>query len=208
MSKNRAGSFLRTKVTPVNPRTASQSLVRSRFGTLSSSWKTITAAQRDAWNGAVNQWQKSDIFSDLHNLTGLQLFQRLNNNLISSGATSITVPAINKGALAVTAGVLTYTSGTPALSLARSGAVPAATRMKVFATPPISPGISFVKSQFRLISTVAAAVASPDNLLAAYTAKYGAVGPVGSKIFIGIVFVDSVSGASSPMQVVSAISAT
>ena len=114
----------------------------------------------------------------------------------------------NKGVSTVTAGVLSYTSGTPALSLARSGAVPAATRMKVFATPPLSAGINFVKSQLRLITTVAAAVASPDNLLATYTAKFGAVGPVGSKIFVGIVFVDSTSGASSPMQLVSAISAT
>jgi hypothetical protein len=207
-SKNRGGSYFRTKVTPVNPRTASQFTVRGRFGTLSQSWKTLTQAQRDSWNAAVSAWSKSDIFSDVRNLTGLQLYQRLNNNLLSSGASQIATPAPNKGVLTVTAGVLTYTSGTPALSLARSGAVPAATRMKVFATPPLSAGISFVKSQLRLISTVAAATASPDNILAAYTAKFGAVGTVGTKIFVGIVFVDSTSGASSPMQLVSAISAT
>jgi len=80
--------------------------------------------------------------------------------------------------------------------------------MKVFSTPPLSAGVSFVKSQLRLITTVAAAVASPDNLLSAYTTKFGAVGAVGSKIFVGIQFVDSVSGASSPMQIVSAIAAT
>jgi hypothetical protein len=206
-SKNRAGSYMRNKVTPVNPRTSNQFTVRSRFGTLSTGWKTLTQAQRDQWNAAVPQWQKSDIFSDMRSLTGLQLYQRLNNNLLSSGAAQISTPAANKGVSTVTIGALTYTVGTPALSLARSGAVPAATRMKIFATPPLSAGIGFVKSQLRLISTVAAATASPDNILAAYQAKFGNVGSVGQKIFVGIVFVDSTSGASSAMQMTSTISA-
>jgi hypothetical protein len=207
-SKNRAGAYLRQKVTPVNPRTTAQSLVRSRFGGISSAWRSLTAAQQFAWNSAVQAWAKSDIFSDSRNPSGSQLYQRLNNNLVSSGSTQITSPAPNLGVKTVTAGVLTYTSGTPSLSLARSGAIPAATRMKIYATAPVSAGISFVKSQLRLISTVAAATASPDNILSAYTTKFGAVGGVGTKIFVGIVFVDSTSGANSPMQVVSAVSAT
>jgi hypothetical protein len=108
----------------------------------------------------------------------------------------------------VTAGVLTYTSGTPALSLAYSANVPALTRVKIFATPPLSAGVNFVKSQFRLISTLAPAAVSPANILSAYTAKFGAVGAVGTKIFVAMQFVDQTSGIASPRQIVSAISAT
>jgi hypothetical protein len=207
-SHNRGGDYMRNKVTPVNPKTSYQSNVRNRFASLSSGWRNLTQAQQNAWIAATPNYQKSDIFSDMRSLSGLQLYQRLNNNLLSSGGTAITSPAPNKGVSQVTIGALTYTSGTPALSLAYSANVPALTRVKVFATPPLSAGINFVKSQFRLISTLAPAAVSPTNILAAYTTKFGAVGAVGTKIFVGIVFVDQTSGLSSPMQTVSAISAS
>jgi hypothetical protein len=207
-SKNRAGNYLRQKVTPVNPRTLAQTAARNRFAQYSSGWRLLTTAQQTAWNAAVSSYQRSNIFGDLHSLTGLQLYQRINQNLLASGGTPITSPAANKGVSVVTAGVLTYTSGTPALSLAYSANVPALTRVKVYATAPLSAGINFVKSQFRLISTLAPATASPANLLAAYTAKFGAVGAIGTKIFVRIVFVDQTSGVPSAVQIVSAVAAT
>jgi hypothetical protein len=208
MSKNRGGSYLRTKVTPVNPRSVSQTNVRQRFATLSSGWRSLSQSSRDAWTASTAGFQKSDIFSDLRNLTGLQLYQRLNNNLLSSGGSVITSPAPNKGVASVILSSMTYTSGTPALTAIHTTPVPASTRIKVFATPPLSPGINFVKSQLRQISTIAPAATSPYNALSAYTTKFGAVGAVGTKIFIGFVVVDQTSGLSSPMQIVSVISAT
>jgi hypothetical protein len=208
VSHNRGGDYVRNKITPVNPKTASQILVRNRFASFSSGWRNLTQAQQNAWIAACSNYQKSDIFSDMRTPTGLQLYQRLNNNLLSSGGTAITSPAPNKGVSQVTIGALTYTSGSPALSLAYSANVPALTRVKVFATPPLSAGINFVKSQLRLISTLAPAAASPANILSAYTTKFGSVGAVGTKIFVGIVFVDQTSGLNSPMQLTSAISAS
>jgi hypothetical protein len=208
MSHNRGGDYLRNKVTPVNPKSAPQTLVRNRFASFSSGWRNLSVANQLAWIAATPNYQKSDIFSDMRTPSGMQLYQRLNNNLISSGGTAITSPAPNKGVSQVTIGALTYTSGTPALSLAYSANVPALTRVKVFATPPLSAGIFFVKSQFRLISTLAPAATSPANILAAYTAKFGTVGAVGTKIFVGLVFVDQTSGLSSPMQTTSAVAAS
>ena len=56
-SKNRSGAYVRTKVTPVNPRTAAQPLSRSILGTLSASWSGLTEVQRRSWNAAVDDWQ-------------------------------------------------------------------------------------------------------------------------------------------------------
>jgi hypothetical protein len=207
-SHNRGGNYVRNKVTPVNPRTASQTTVRARLAQYAQSWRNLTQAQIAAWNAAVAGYQKSNIFGDLKSPTGLQLYIKVNNNLIASGGTAISSPAAPKGVNVVTAGVLTYTSGTPALSLAYSANVPALTRVKVFATPPMSAGISFVKSQFRLITTLASASVSPANILSVYTAKFGSVGAVGTKIFVAIQFVDQTSGVASPRQIVSAISAS
>jgi hypothetical protein len=205
LSKNRGGAYMRNKVTPVNPQTASQSTVRSRFGDLSSAWRGLTQAQRDAWNGIVSQYSKTDIFGDLKNPSGLALYQRLNNNLAKIGVAAISTPLATSAVPTVTAGTLTATTGVQALSLALGGAVPAGVKMVVRATAPMSAGKNFVKSEFRQILVVAAAAASPVNLLASYTAKFGPVGAIGTKVFVSIEFVSITTGLASGTQVVSQI---
>jgi hypothetical protein len=207
-SKNRGGNYTRRKVTPVNPKSTSQVTSRALFAQLAQQWRTLTQASQNSWIAAVTGYAKTNIFGDLKNPTGTQLFIKVNANLVVSGGAKITTPAAPKGVSVVTIGALTYTSGTPALSLAYSANVPALTRIIVSATPPLSAGVNFVKSQFRIISTLAAAAASPANILSAYTTKFGAVGAVGTKIFVRIQFVDQTSGIKSPAQVVSAIAAT
>jgi hypothetical protein len=207
-SKNRAGNYVRNKVTPVNPRSPSQMASRTLFALYASKWRSLTAAQLNAWAAAVTGYAKTNIFGDLHNPTGLQLYIKVNINLVASGGSAILTPAAPKGVNVITLGALTYTSGTPALSLALGASVPASTRCIVWATPPLSAGINFVKSQLRVITTFAAAATSPQNLLATYTAKYGSVGAVGTKIFIAVAFVDQVSGIKSPRQLVSAVAAS
>jgi hypothetical protein len=207
-SKNRGGNYTRRKVTPVNPKSASQSVSRALFASLSQQWRTLTQTQQNAWIAAVGGYAKTNIFGDLKNPTGLQLFIKVNANLVVSGGAKITTPAAPKGVSVVTIGALTYTSGTPALSLAYSANVPALTRVIVSATPPLSAGVNFVKSQLRVISTLAPAAASPANILSAYNTKFGSVGAVGTKIFVAIQFVDQTSGIKSPKQMVSTISAT
>jgi hypothetical protein len=82
-----------------------------------------------------------------------------------------------------------------------SGAVPAGTAVKVFATAPQSPGVSFVKSEFRLITTLPAATGTPVALGAVYTTKFGSW-TVGQKLFFKLVFVTTATGQQSlPVQV-------
>jgi hypothetical protein len=204
-SKNRGGAYMRTKVTPVNPRTASQSLVRSRFGDLSTAWRSLTQAQRDAWNGIVAQYSSTDIFGDLKNPSGLALYQRINNNLAKIGVSAISTPLAPAAVATVIAGVLTATTGVQLLSLALSGAVPAGVKVVVRATAPMSAGKNFVKSEFRQIGTFAAAQASPLVLTAMYTTKFGGVGAVGTKVFVQLEFVSITTGLTSGVQTVSQV---
>ena len=82
-SRNRAGAYLRTKVTPVNPATVYQVAVRNRLAGISTDWRGLTAAQRTAWNAAVSDYAKTDIFGDIRNPSGFNLHQKLNNNLVN-----------------------------------------------------------------------------------------------------------------------------
>lgn len=193
-SKNRAGAYMRTKVTPVNPRSASQVTVRQRLGTLSIAWRGLTAAQRLQWNSAVGAFKGTDIFGDLRNPSGFNLYQRLNNNLAIAGAAAISVPPLPVAVSALISLTPTQASG-GATSIAYT-ATPtvAGHQLVVRATAPVSPGKSFVKSEFRIIGTVAPAAASPYVATAAYAAKFGGPGLAGQKVFFEAYYIHLTTG--------------
>lgn len=205
-SRNRSGAYFRTKVTPVNPQSTSQLNARQRLTTRSQAWRSLTQPQRDAWNAAVSAFARTDIFGELKNPTGFNLYQRLNNNLVNVGIAPISAPPIPAAVLTVSASGLSAAAGASTLSLTLSGAVPAGTAVKVFATAPQSPGVTFVKSEYRQITTLPAATPTPVALGAVYVNKFGSW-ISSQKIFVRISFVNTVTGQESQSQQVFAISA-
>jgi hypothetical protein len=200
-SRNRAGAYFRTKVTPVNAQTTAQLAVRNRLGTRSQAWRGLTEAQRAAWNGAVSLYARTDIFGDLKNPTGFNLYQRLNNNLVTVGAAAIVSPPQPAAVLTVGVTSIIPAAGTGLIPMVLTANVPAGTAVKVFATAPQSPGVSFVKSEYRLITTLPAATVTPVALGASYILKFGNW-LVGQKLFFKIVFVNTLTGQESlPIQV-------
>ena len=97
LTKSRNGATARTKVTPANPQTSYQQSNRATFGQLSSNWAGLTESQRKAWNGAVGAWQKTNIFGDLKNPAGRDLYISLNRNILQAGGTEINVPPTKAG---------------------------------------------------------------------------------------------------------------
>jgi hypothetical protein len=202
-SKNRSGAYFRTKVTPVNPQTSSQSFVRQQLGSFSQQWRTLTQAQRDAWNSAVNDFSRTDIFGDLRQPTGKNLYTLLNINLANTGNAAISVPPLPAEVQAYTADSLTVDISSSTMDLVFSGS-DASTNMIVEATEPLSPGVGFFKNRFRVILDAGAAPTSPEDLWAAYVAKFGA--PVaGQKIAVRVYGINNTTGQASPRSVVSAI---
>lgn len=193
-SKNRAGNYLRTKVTPVNPKTSFQSAIRNRLAGLSQAWKSLTAAQRLAWNAAVSDYSKTDIFGDIKSPSGFNLHQKLNNNLLNVGESAITTPPVPGSVHSFTSLALSCVTGTPAMTLTFAAAIPATDKVKVFATAPMSQGRSFVKSQYRQITVLSNSSTSPFNLKTAYDAKFGAPTENGLKIFVKLVCVNVTTG--------------
>lgn len=194
MSKNRAGSYLRTKVTPVNPNTAAQVIARNALGSLSIAWRGLTAAQRLLWNSAVASFASTDIFGDIRNPTGQNLYIRLNANLLNAGQVAISVPPLPVAVVSVTTLTPTQAAG-GATSIAYAPTpVPAGHSMVIEAAAPVSPGVSFVKSEFRKIGVVAAAAVTPYVATAAYAAKFGGPGLAGQKVFFRAKLVNNTTG--------------
>jgi len=193
-SRNRGGAYLRTKVTPVNPQTTYQAGVRNRLAGISTDWRGLTAAQRVAWNSAVADFAKTDIFGDIRNPSGFNLHQKLNNNLVNVGESQITAPPLPCAIDALTSVSLAADFTLQTVTLTYAPAIEADHKIIVFGTPAISPGISFVKSEYRQFDVIATADASPFSIGTEYIAKFGAVGAVGMKIFVSLVQVCTVTG--------------
>ncbi|RPH74965.1 hypothetical protein EHM76_02570 [bacterium] len=193
-SKNRAGSFFRTKVTPTNPNTAAQVLSRSRLATLSTSWAGLTDAQRAAWNSATELWKSTNIFGDLKNPSGFNLYQRLNNNLAQVGVAAMTNPPLPAaiGNWSTFSFVPDNTS-TMVLTFAATP-VPAGFAVLIDGTAPCSPGIKNANARFRRITSLAAAVATGVDIQANYVAKFGSIAPIGNRVFLRAKYVNIATG--------------
>lgn len=196
-SKNRAGAYIRTKVTPTNPQTTAQTTARALFGAISQGWSALTSTIRNGWNSAVADWQKTDIFGDLKQPSGKALYQRLNNQAQASGYPAVTTAPAR---LEMVEGIVTgvpISAGSLALTDAYAGAD---ARVMVFATPVLSAGTTFVKNKLRQIYSPVADSYVTSEAYTAYVAKYG-VPPTGANVYIGVKYVLP-NGQASPMQVI------
>ena len=171
-SKNRAGAYLRTKVTPSNPNTVAQVQARSILASLSQMWQTLTESQRSGWNEAVKEWGTTDIFGDIKKPSGINLFVKLNANIISVGFPLVLDVPAKSEVPAVVVISATYVLSTDDLFINFDTALANGKRALIRATPKLSAGVSFVKTQFRVIGhdTVQGANVA---LLGAYSSKFG-----------------------------------
>lgn len=173
-SKNRAGAYLRTKVTPSNPNTVAQVQARSILSSLSQQWSTLLESQRLGWNEAVKEWGTTDIFGDIKKPSGINLFVKLNANLISVGLPQVLDVPAKSEVPAVVAISASYDISTGGLFITFDSNLANGKIALIRATPRLSAGVSFVKSQFRVIGQENV---QGDNvgLIGAYSSKFGTV---------------------------------
>lgn len=201
-SANRGGAYLRTKVTPSNPQTIYQSIIRAIWGAISQAWSGLTEAEILGWNSAVPEWKTTNIFGDLKQPSGKNLHQKLNQNLLVAGYPGITsVPEKE----AMVEGVVSAVAiDTTAETLTATGAYTGASaRVVVFATPDVSAGTTFVKNRLRKIGAGLGSTYTPAQMYIDYVAKYG-VPADGDRIFVGFKYVIP-TGQASPLQTVLAV---
>jgi hypothetical protein len=194
MSKNRAGAYMRTKVTPVNPRTTYQSNARALLSLISTSWDQLSYVAILAWNSAVTAWSKTDIFGDIKHPSGFNLYQKLNNNALRVGGTLLDVPPVRVGLSdlgVLTIGVVTASSIPLTFTLPSLGTNE---KLEVSATPAISSGKMFVKSEYRIIGHSLTLTTGACDAGTSYINKFG--GPIDPSrpFFIQAHIVNSVSG--------------
>ena len=183
-AKNRGGAYLRTKVTPLNPNTNAQASSRALLASLSTAWSGLTDAQRASWNGAVASFATTDIFGDLRNPSGLNLYVKLNANLSNAGLPLLSVAPekVEVPFSQLTSATFSIAAGELTILFADAGF--AAQTLKIQATPAMSAGVSFVKSQLRTIFT-SDTWDEADIVGTSYVSKYG-VPALGQNIVVSV----------------------
>lgn len=205
-SRNAGGAYFRTRVTPVNPRTLLQQAYRSVFGSISRSWRALTEAQREAWNSAVSNWSKTDIFGDTKNPSGFNLHQKINMIMNTIDKPFLTEPPAPENVPPVALSSIDYLPGQITLNLvSAAGPLTGDTILVIEATPPVSPGKKFVANLKRVVTAIEgnAVFTGPGNegvleISDFYVDRFGDYEEmVGKKIFVSVRSVDAGSGSTA-----------
>lgn len=198
-SRNQYGSYQRTKVTPINPQTSAQSAQRATISTISKAWgQELTEAQRTAWNNGAQFAPVLSIFGDVQILNGIAWYLKLNLLITRLGLTRIDDPpaAQTVDALLTMSAVFDLSGPTFNVTFTPTP-VPASHKLVCFSTPALPAGRSFAKSDYRLVTAYAAAVASPKDIYADWSALFGVDPVAGQKVGIKVFLLNTATGATS-----------
>lgn len=199
-SRNTYGAYIRQKVSPVQPRTVAQSIVRALLAAVSQAWRGLTDVQRLNWNTVAPTFSKINVFGDNVPLTGFGLYGKLNRNLQSIGEALITDPPLQEAVAGFTSLALIIDNAEAIpddeLQIAYTPAIPANQKAILYATAALSPGKNFVKSEYRQVDVFATADVSPFSFGDAYFAVFGVTPAAGAKAFVKVRPLITASGIS------------
>lgn len=195
------GAYVRRKATPTNPNTVKQGNVRAAFASISSSWRTLTEAQRETWITQAPNYTRLNSFGDNVPLTGQALFMRCNLNRHLLGLSQLTYALPPVDLQAPTAGNLTISVGGNTINLTNLSATDADTMFAVYICNVVSGGIKFFgRSVFRYCDQKNASSALATLALRSrWESTFGNVlssGMIGQKIAVYVTAISISTGQS------------
>jgi hypothetical protein len=178
----RNGLVRRTLVTPRNPRTDRQLVVRSLLSANAHQFDELTDVQQDAWNVAAAGLKSSPTLGQSGALTGLQLFVKVNCKLGILGLDAVTAPPVAPQfpAVAPQGLVITNTAGVIAVKLTCPSDPSDNTVLR--ASPPQKSGVRACEN-FRIIGVCPTPTGGSADITGLYTAEFGAP-PPNTRIFV------------------------
>jgi hypothetical protein len=180
----RNGLIRRILVTPRNPRTGAQQVIRQNLATQAAAYDQLTDAQQQAWIATAAQMQSKPTLGQSGALTGLQLFTKVNCALLAIGGTPVSIPPAKPllQTLPIDALDIGNAAGVITLRLHTTDAPPEGTMLRACA--PQNSGCRRGVS-YRLLGTLDSPVANYITITSAYTSHFG-VPAVGSRVFVSV----------------------
>lgn len=203
-SSNKGAIFIRTRGHGTKKRTADQSVIKSIFRLLTQSWKNLSAEQIQAWNQAAKTQSGRRVLGQKAQLTGSNLYLRLNFWVVRCGGQPLSLPPTLTGIELPAVAAAAISDGS---FMFRLGSVPegaAGLRLVVMATAPQTvgtvTGVGRGSTFFEPLVPTTGAI----NLLQAYAAKFGMPNTGKPKVFLRYFYVNPATGEKSGEQLIQA----
>lgn len=202
-SHNRAGQYLRSRRSPVQPvGTGRKAIVKANFSAASKAWSALSPANQASWNSYAAGHPITDALGQSITLTGHQSFVGIASQLLNCGSILPTAVPVSSAVTAPVVTVFTMTHlGVMTLTLGATGS--ASDFILVSFSAPQSAGVTFCKTFWQMMHLPANS-AGAATYGAAYIVQFGTV-PAGSKIFLQITPVNQYGVSGTPVQQVAVV---
>ena len=195
-TKGHAGNFIRKKVSPIQPRSATQRSVRSNFSANSKAWAAGLSGNIAGWNALAKATPMKDRFGASVTLTGLQLYQRLSRNLSTIGQPAVATPPASLAATAPGALTAVATVTSQLLTVTEANSLASSEYTVIYAGAAIGLGRRFVGKNYRFVKAAVGTGSAPTtDITTAYTALFGAL-KLNTQIHIMVKHITTATGAS------------
>ena len=203
-SQNKGAIFIRTRGTGSKKRTVDQAAVKSVFKLLQQSWKNLGTAEIVAWNNAAKSQSGRRVLGQKAQLTGANLYLRLNFWVVRCGGQPLTSPPLLTG---IEQPAVAQAAISDSSFMFRMNSVPeqaAGLRLVIMATGPQTVGTVTGVGRGSTFCEPLVPTAGAVNLLQAYAGKFGMPNAGKPKVFLRYFYVNPTTGEKSGEQLINA----
>ena len=203
-SSNKGAIFIRTRGTGSKKRTADQATIKSIFRLLTQSWKNLTQPQIVQWNNAAKSQSGRRVLGQKAQLTGSNLYLRLNFWVVRCGGQPLSTPPELNGVEQPSAAMAAISSSSFILRLNQPPQQPGL-KLVLMATAPQTVGTITGVGRGSTFCDPINPTAEAINIMQAYTTKFGTLNESKPKVFLRYFFVNPNTGEKSGEQLITPI---
>lgn len=198
-SRNRSGSYKKTKPIPTYRNTLAQQFTRGNLTEVASAWRGLTVSQRAGWDALAATIPLVNTLGETYFASGFNLHMNLNTSLLSIGEARISAAPVQPIIVPFTTfSVVCDASAQSVIATYTPTPVTAGLIMVIYASQQQSPGVNASRNILAVVAVAAAAEASSFTFSAGYLAKYPAALVTGKAVFFEAKLIEDSTGFSSP----------
>lgn len=182
LSHSRLGQTIRNRSSRLGRPSSSWSASRVMLAYVASQWKLLTIAQQASWQAMTASYPYIDKFGNPQTPSGYQLFCTLNVNLLLTNNLVDFTPHLPTAESNI-APLLFDTNAIGGLEINFTPAAGPVSIIMVYASAPLSQGVTVPPRYMRLISKISDNTASPYTLTTDYNRVFPLL-PSGSRVFL------------------------
>ena len=193
-SRNRGGAYVRNGSIPTTVTTPFAQLIKSVTAAQSQAWAGLADAVQEQWREWATQNPVINRLGQSRTLSGHQAFVQINGRLVYAGFAALVSPPIGEAPAPFNPGTVTFVDAPLSLKVAfKPTPAPTGVAVQCYAFLANSPGVSYVRNRLALVTTSAAAAATPLDIAQDVVDRFGTP-QAGQTLHIGLRALDTTTG--------------